>query len=100
MVMFLISQNVSNGMIGHIQNAGTTKEAWDTLKKLYHTNTKPRKIQLKNELNNMKKTKSTSVNDYLLNIKEIVDALGSIGAQPDNDDVVFATLNGCKNNEK
>ena len=40
-VMFLISQNVSNGMIGYIQNVGATKEAWDTLEKLYHTNTKP-----------------------------------------------------------
>ena len=58
-VIFLISQNVSNGMIGHIQNAGTAKEAWDTLEKLYHTNMQPRKIQLKNELNNMKKAKST-----------------------------------------
>ena len=99
-VMFLISQNVSNGMIAHIQNAGTAKEAWDTLEKLYHTNTKPKKIQLKNELNNMKKVESTSVNDYLLKIKEIADALGSIGAQPDDDDVVSATLNGLKDDEK
>ena len=63
-VMFLISQNVSSGMIGHIQSAGTSKEAWETLEKLYHLNTKPRKIQLKKELNNMKKAESTSVNDY------------------------------------
>ena len=46
-------------MIGHTQNARTTKEAWDTLEKLYHTNTKPKKTQLKNELNNMKKAQST-----------------------------------------
>ena len=78
--MLLISQNVSNGMIGHIQSAESAKEAWDTLEKLYHTNTKPRKIQLKKELNNMKKAANTSVNDYfndyLLKVKEIVDALG------------------------
>ena len=99
-VMFLISQNVSNGMIRHMQNVGIAKEAWDTLEKLYHTNMKPKKIQLKNELNNMKKAESTLVNDYLLKIKEIADALGSIGAQPDDDDVVFATLNGLKDDEK
>ena len=48
----------------------------------------------------MKKAESTSVNDYLLEIKEITDALGSIGAQPDDDDVVSATLNGLKDDEK
>lgn len=45
-VMFLISQNVSNGMIGHIQELTTLKEAWETLERLYTSNTKPRKIQL------------------------------------------------------
>ena len=48
----------------------------------------------------MKKAESTSVNDYLLKIKEITDALGSIGAQLDDDDVVSATLNGLKDDEK
>lgn len=54
-VIFLIASNMSNAMIGHIQDLQTSKEAWETLEKLYSTNTKARKIQLKNELNNMKK---------------------------------------------
>ena len=78
-VMFLILQNVSNGMIGHIQELTTSKNAWETLKRLCTSNTKTRKIQLKNKLNNMKKTNSIYVNDYILKIKEILDALGSIG---------------------
>ena len=69
------------------------------MEKLYHSNTKSKKIKLKKELNNMKKAPSTSVNDYLLKIKEIVDTLGSIGAQPDDDDIVSTTLNGLKNDE-
>ena len=87
-------------MIGHIQSAGTSKEAWEALEKLYHSNTKSRKIQLKKEFNNMKKAGSTSLNDYLLKIKEITDALGSIGAQSNDDDVVSATFNGLKDDEK
>lgn len=98
-VMFVISQNVSNGMVGHIQDLGTSKEAWDALEKLYTTNTKPRKIQLKNDLNNMKKTTSMTVNDYLLKIKEIADALESIDAQLDDDDMVSAALNGLKGDD-
>ena len=42
-----MSQNISNGMIGHIKELGGSKEAWSTLKRLYNTNTKARKIQLK-----------------------------------------------------
>ena len=38
-VMFLISQNVSNSMIGHIQELNSSKEAWNALDKLYTTNT-------------------------------------------------------------
>ena len=56
-VMFLILQNVSNGMIGHIQELTTSKEAWETLERLYMSKTKPRKIQLKNELNNKRAEK-------------------------------------------
>ena len=35
---------------------------------------------MKNELNNMKKEINMSVNDYVLKIKTVSDALGSIGA--------------------
>ena len=47
----------------------------------------------------MKKTSSISVNDYILKIKEILDALGSIGAQVEDDDLVSVALNGLKDNE-
>ena len=97
-VMFLISHNVSNGMIGHLQDLNTSKDAWDTLEKLYSISNKAKKIQLKNELNNMKK-KNLSINDYMLKTKEVADALGSIGAPPDDDDLVFTVLNGL-NDEK
>ena len=99
-VMFLISQNVSNSMIGHIQELNSAKEAWDALEKLYTTNTRARKIQLKNELNNMKKSRGMSVNDYVLKIKEVADALGSIGASVHDDDLVSKVLNGLTDDEK
>ena len=85
-------------MISHIQDLNTSKDARDTLEKLYNTNTKARKIQLKNELNNMKKN-NLSINDYVLKIKEVADALGSINASPKDDDLVSAVLNGL-NDEK
>ena len=47
----------------------------------------------------MKNTSSFFVNEYILKIKEISDALNSIGVQVEDDDLVSAALNGLKDNE-
>ena len=54
MVMFVLSRNISNSMIGHIQDLESSKEVWDCLERLYISTTKARKNQLKKELNNLK----------------------------------------------
>ena len=100
MVMFVLSQNISNSMIGHIQDLESSKEVWDSLERLYTSTTKARKIQLKNELNNLKKSPSMSVNDFVLKIKDVSDALSSIGSLVDNDDLVAFTLNGLREDNK
>ena len=58
------------------------------------------KIQLKNKLNNMKKGQGMSINNYVLKIKEVADALGSIGASVDDDDLVSTILNGLAHEKK
>ena len=45
-VMFLISQVITNSMVGHIQHLKIAKDAWETLERIYSTNTKARKLQL------------------------------------------------------
>ena len=80
-------------MIGHIHDTMIPKDAWDTLVKLYSTNTKARKMQLKQELHNVKKMQ-LSINDYSLKVKGLVDALASIGSPVEDDDLVSVTLNG------
>ena len=64
--IFFLSQHISNSMIGHIQELTTSKQVGDTLKRLYFTSTKARKIQLKSELNNLRKSPSITINDYIL----------------------------------
>ena len=61
--------------------------AWKNLVKMFETNTKARKLQLKSELNNIK-CNNMSINDYSLKIKSIVEALGSIKVSIDDDDLV------------
>ena len=92
-VMYWLSVSVSDSMIVHIQDAKTPKEAWDTLVKLYSTNTSARKMQLKQELHNVQRNK-LSINEYAMKVKGLADSLGSIGAPVDDEDLVSVTLNG------
>jgi hypothetical protein len=50
--------SVSDSMIVHIQDAKSPKQAWDTLMKMYITNTQTRKMQFKQELHNLPKKKN------------------------------------------
>ena len=92
-VMYWLSINASNSMTVHIQDVEMPKEAWDTLVKLYSTNTTARKMQLKQELHNVQRNK-LSINEYAMKVKGLADSLGSIGAPVDDEDLVSVTLNG------
>ncbi len=85
--------NVSDSMIVHIQDVKSPKQAWDTLVKMYNTNTQARKMQLKQELHNLQKNKM-NINDYFTKVKNLVDALASIGTPLDDENLVIVTLNG------
>ncbi len=92
-VLYWLSVNVSDSMIMHIQNAKSPKQAWDTLVKMYNTNTQARKMQLKQELHNLQKNKM-NIDDYSTKVKNLADALASIGASIDDENLVAVTLNG------
>ena len=92
-VMYWLSVSVQDTMIGHIQDATSLKQAWDTLLSFDTTNTKARKLQLKNDLNTVKK-ENLSINDYTLKIKSICESLASIGVAVEDDDKVEVCLRG------
>ncbi len=46
-VLYWFSMSVSDSVIVHIQDAKSPKQTWDTLVKMYSTNTQARKMQLK-----------------------------------------------------
>jgi hypothetical protein len=84
-------------MIVHIQDVKSPKQAWDTLVNMYSTNTQARKMELKQELHNLWKNKM-NINDYSTKVKNLADALASIGAPIDDEDLVAMTLNGLGKN--
>jgi hypothetical protein len=80
-------------MIVHIQNAKSPKQAWDTLVKMYNTNTQAYKMQFKQKLHNLYKNKM-NINNYSTKVKNLADVLAYIGAPIDDEDLVAVTLNG------
>ena len=84
-VMHWLSLNISDSMLGHIQDAMLPKEAWDSLVKQFPVNTKARKLQLKIELNTVEKDKM-SVNKYALKIKSICESLASFNVKIEDDE--------------
>jgi hypothetical protein len=60
---------------------------------MYSTNPQACKMQLKQELHNLHKNKM-NINDYSTKVKNLADALASIGAPVDDEDLVVMTLNG------
>ncbi|MCO5583770.1 hypothetical protein L7F22_037684 [Adiantum nelumboides] len=95
-VMYWLSVSVSDSIVGHIQSADSPKDAWDNLIAFSATNTRARTIQLKNELNTIKKG-DLSMNDYTLKIKALFESISSIGVAVDDDDKVEACLRGLGN---
>ena len=69
------------------------KEAWENLKKIFSTNTTTRKLQLRQELNNIQQ-RDMSITSYTLKIKELCDSLGSISVNVVGDKMVQIYLGG------
>jgi mitochondrial fission protein ELM1 len=85
--------SVSDSMIVHIQDAKSPKQAWDTLVKTYNTNTQARNMQFKQKLHNLQKNKM-NISDYSIKVKTLTNALASIRALVDDEDLVAVTVNG------
>ena len=69
------------------------KEAWSNLKKIFAANTATRKLQLRQELNNLQQ-RDMSITSYTLKIKELCDALGLINVIVDDEEMVQICLGG------
>ncbi len=84
---------MSDSMIVHIQDAKSPKQAWNTLVKMYNTNTQACKMYLKQELHNLQKN-NMNISDDFTKVKNLINVLASIGAPIDDEDLMAVFLNG------
>ena len=81
-------------MIPRISQKKTIKKMFDVLKKLFENSNINRALALRQQLSNIKMTRSDSVASYLMKISEIRDQLSTFGGEIEDREFVMMTLNG------
>ena len=82
---------MSDQLLSYIRDAKTSKDAWGSLKKIFAASTTVRKLQLRQELSNVRQ-RDMSVVDYTSKIKEIYDSLGSMNVMVEENEMVQVCL--------
>ena len=95
LILYAIISSVDQTVVTMLRNVKTSKQAWDTLNKLFASKTRHRMLYLKDRLSQSFKG-TQSMAQYLHGIKAVVDELAIIHCQidDDDDDLVIHTLNG------
>ncbi|XP_060970030.1 uncharacterized protein LOC133037187 [Cannabis sativa] len=92
-VLSWLLNSISESMFGHVVNCLSSHDLWVTLENSYTTSSKARTLQLRFQLQSLKKG-SLSIHDYILKMKNIADGLSAAGQLLSDDDLILYILGG------
>ncbi|KAI0489219.1 hypothetical protein KFK09_029061 [Dendrobium nobile] len=84
---------ISAAVLPYVLSSSTAQEVWQILEKRMQPTNRSRVIQLKNELHHIQ-MRNSSMQQYLMQIKNLVDNIAVSGSQLDTDDIILYILNG------
>ncbi|PKU66916.1 Retrovirus-related Pol polyprotein from transposon TNT 1-94 [Dendrobium catenatum] len=84
---------ISPAILPYVIHSTTAQDVWNTLERRLQSQSRSRVIQLKNELHNIQMNNLT-VQQYLSQIKNLVDNIAASGATIDSEDIVLYILKG------
>jgi hypothetical protein len=90
----IIANSIKDHLIPQVSSKETLKEMFDSLYKMYEGRNINRKINLRNQLKNVKMKKGETVQDYFSRVYQFKEQLEGIGDKVDEDEIVMTTLNG------
>ncbi|KAF7802793.1 Retrovirus-related Pol polyprotein from transposon TNT 1-94 [Senna tora] len=85
--------SMSDGVVSKMVGCVHSYQVWNKVEELFCSSTRARERQLKNDLRSLKKG-STSMSEFLLKIKKIVDSLGAIGSPISTHDHIESIFDG------
>ena len=86
--------SVRDHLVPQISEKTTAMRMFKTLKKLFEHSRINVTLTLRNQLSNMKMTKSENISSYFMRITELWDKIKSSGDNLEENDLVMSTLNG------
>ncbi|PKU73112.1 Retrovirus-related Pol polyprotein from transposon TNT 1-94 [Dendrobium catenatum] len=92
-LVFALLCTISPSVLPYILHLSSPCETWLTLSNRLQPTNRSRVIQLKNELHNIQK-KDNTMNQYLAQIKTLVDNIAAAGSHIDSEDILMYILNG------
>lgn len=96
---FLLSwlfNSISEGMLGHVARCGSSAELWSVLLQLFSNTSRARVLQLRGMLQSTKKG-STPIDEYILKMRCLGDALMAVGHNITDDELIIYILGGLGN---
>ena len=85
--------SINEGNLSLVINCASSFDVWKTLEKKFGVQSEARVLQLRYELNTLKK-ESLNVEDYCIKMKSIADKLASAGSPITEKDLMLTILNG------
>ena len=86
-VLYFFASCVGEQLLSYIWDAKTLRDAWGNLKKIFAASTIATKLQLRQELSNLRQ-RDLLVADYTSMIKDICDSLASIEVNIEESEMV------------
>ena len=86
-ILYCFASCVGEQVLSYIRDAKMPKGVWENLKKIFAASTTARKLQLRQELSNLRQ-RNLSVADYTSKIKDICDSLASIEVNIEESEMV------------
>ncbi|PKU65522.1 Retrovirus-related Pol polyprotein from transposon TNT 1-94 [Dendrobium catenatum] len=88
-----LCSTISASILPYVINLSSTAAIWSTLENRFQATNRSKVIQLKNSLHHIS-LKNLTMNQYLSEIKVLVDQIASAGSSVDNEDIILYILNG------
>ncbi|KAI0525208.1 hypothetical protein KFK09_004600 [Dendrobium nobile] len=88
-----LCSTISQTVLPYVIHLDSTSKIWATLETRFQATNRSKVIQLKNELHNIS-MKTSTMTQYLTEIKSIVDQIAAAGSVVDTEDVILYILNG------
>ena len=90
----IIVDSIKDHLIPHVPSFKTPKEAYDALTKMFEGKNINRKMNLRNQLNNMKIQNSKTIHSYFTRVSQIKEQLEAVEENVEEGEIVMTTLNG------